>query len=348
MYGIFNKVESQTSLSFKEFLSAEKLILDVDINYPLIWNDLQTWNINIDLQKTSFYFVFVHKFFFQDMINDWSSRHMSDLRSFVPYIYSIALKGNDIEAILPCNQHNWIDTHTLENNSFFEVLAARGHFKFDLKFDQFLPPVTNYLLDIQLYEGCARFIVPPSNSNLALLKILKKKLKYVTAKNGEQTVFERKNWSKFNQNKVADNIDVNGTINNSNNPDETQEKKKQSETQNRRASSSLNKKNSFKKSKSNPSIQTNNEANPIVVNNNNSNSSSSSKHNKKIKFVPQQKSNHFSENWFECMQASNVSVLVDFEYNPCPILDWNIKGKICKFYRVRNSKCQYLVGNELL
>jgi hypothetical protein len=116
------------------------------------------------------------------MINDWSSRHMSDLRSFVPYIYSIALNGKDIEAILSCNQHNWIDTHTLENNSFFEVLAARGELKFDLKFDQFLPPITNYLLDIQLSEGFARFIIPPLNSNLALLKILKKKIRYVTTK----------------------------------------------------------------------------------------------------------------------------------------------------------------------
>ena len=280
----------------------------------------------------------MHKFFFQDMINDWSSRTMSDIRSFVPYIYSINLKGNEIEAILPCNQHNWIDTHTLENNSFFEVLANRSQLKFDLNFEQFLPPTTNYILDIKLNEGCARFIVPPSNSNLALLKILKKKLRYVTPKNGEQTLFDRKHWSKFNQNKVSDNVDsaMNGAIN----AEDTSEQRNQLENQSRRVSGGLNKKSSFRKNKSNSSPHSG-----TGSENNNISHSSNSKHNKKTKFIPQQKSTHFSENWFECMQASNVSVVVDFSYNPCPLLDWNRTGNAClpNFIRINvNPYCFFL------
>lgn len=115
--GEFNSVKSSTSLTFDKFLLAEKLRLNIDINYPLIWNDLQTWNVNIDLTKASTYFVFYHKNFFQDLINDWSSRHMADLRHFVPYVYRINVVANDLEAILPCNQHNWIDTVNIENNS---------------------------------------------------------------------------------------------------------------------------------------------------------------------------------------------------------------------------------------
>ena len=297
----------------------------MDINYPLIWNDLQNWNINIDLHRTSFYFVFVHKFFFQDMINDWSSRTMSDLRSFVPYIYSINLKGSDIEAILPCNQHNWIDTHTLENNSFFEVLAGRGELKFDLVFDQFLPTTTNYVLDIKLSDGCARFIVPPSNNNLTLLKILRKKLRYVTPKNGEQTVFERKNWSKFNIDKSADSVDSARA-----DADATTEKL-HAENQTRRGSTGLGKKNSFKKAKSSPASQPNGTSGGNYYASGVPSSSSSSKQSKKIKFVPQQRTCHFSENWFECWQASNVSIYVNFEYHPCPILEWNRNGIYCIF-----------------
>lgn len=115
--GEFNSVKSSTSLTFDKFLQAEQLRLNVDINYPLIWNETQTWNINIDLTKASTYFVFYHKNLFQDLINDWSSRMMSDLRNFVPYVYKINVVANDLEAILPCNQHNWVDTTNIENNS---------------------------------------------------------------------------------------------------------------------------------------------------------------------------------------------------------------------------------------
>lgn len=116
IYGEFNMVQSNTNLSFGEFLSTQKLKLDVDINYPLVWNDLQTWNINVDLFNGSTYFVFYHKNFFQELIYDWSTRVMSDVRHFVPFIYKIKVKLNNLEAILPCNQHNWIDTQILENN----------------------------------------------------------------------------------------------------------------------------------------------------------------------------------------------------------------------------------------
>lgn len=197
--GIFNRVESCSSLSFKEFLSAERLILDMDINYPLVWNDLQTWNVNLELYKGSLFFIFCHKLFFQDLINDWSSREMGDIRKYVPYIYSINLKATDIEVILPCNQHNWLDTNVLENNAYFEVLAKNASLKIDLYFDQFLTPTTNIVLDIKVFDACARFIIPPSNSNLALLKILRKKIKYISIKNGEQKMFNLKRWSKFDK-----------------------------------------------------------------------------------------------------------------------------------------------------
>lgn len=41
---------------------------------------------------------------------------MADIRNFAPYIYDIKLRANEMEFILPCNQHNWIDCNILENN----------------------------------------------------------------------------------------------------------------------------------------------------------------------------------------------------------------------------------------
>ncbi len=113
----FNNVHSLTNLSFKHFLSGESIRLDLNINYPLRWNELQVWNLDVSMSKSSIFFVFFHKIFFQDLINDWSSRYMADIRTFAPYIYDIKLRGNDMEFILPCGQHNWIDINVLENNS---------------------------------------------------------------------------------------------------------------------------------------------------------------------------------------------------------------------------------------
>ena len=125
-------------MSFKHFVCAEQLKLNVDIHYPLVWNDLQTWDISLELSKATVFLVFQHKYFFQgifffciskenkdkvyfllkkkDLINDWSSKSIADLRSFVPYIYNITASVTDLEVILPSNQHNWIDTQLMENN----------------------------------------------------------------------------------------------------------------------------------------------------------------------------------------------------------------------------------------
>ena len=112
----FNAVRSNTNLAFKEFLNMDKLRLNVDINYPLIWNDQQFWNINLEFHRASVFVLYYYKNFFTDLINDWSSRTMADCRRFVPYLYTIRLNATDAEVILPCNQHNWIDTTVLENN----------------------------------------------------------------------------------------------------------------------------------------------------------------------------------------------------------------------------------------
>ena len=52
-------------MSFKHFVCAEQLKLNVDIHYPLVWNDLQTWDISLELSKATVFLVFQHKYFFQ-------------------------------------------------------------------------------------------------------------------------------------------------------------------------------------------------------------------------------------------------------------------------------------------
>ena len=38
----------------------------------------------------------------------------------------------------------------------------------------------------------------------------------------------------------------------------------------------------------------------------------------------------FSENWFECWQANHARVILNYDYHPCPVIDWNNKSKLKK------------------
>ncbi|CAF0826478.1 unnamed protein product [Brachionus calyciflorus] len=283
--GEFNSIQSNTNLGFSEFLTCQKLKLDVDINYPLVWNDLQTWNINLDINKGSIYFVFFHKNFFQELIYDWSSRFMGDIRHFVPYIYKIKFKSNDFEAILPCNQHNWIDTCILENNSFFAVLAKEAYVGLDLCFEEFYPEKTNVILDVKIFDACARFIVPPTNAHLAFLKVLKKNLKYIPFDGAEKVTFESNHWSQFSS------FDHETTKDQINSTKNSKSKKNINQSKSKNVKSDLNNKNHVRFNKSLDSNL-----------------------------------NHLVENWIECWQAKNASVVLNFEYFPCPLLDWNNKN----------------------
>jgi hypothetical protein len=96
------------------------------------------------------FLVFQHKFFFQDLINDWSSKTIADLRNFVPYIYNINTNVTDLEVLLPSNQHNWIDTQFLENNAFLALLTPNATIKTSLSFEDYLPEKTTIKLEIKV------------------------------------------------------------------------------------------------------------------------------------------------------------------------------------------------------
>ncbi len=101
---------------------------------------------------------------------------MADIRTFAPYIYDIKLRANDLEFILPCGQHNWIDVSVLENNSkwnvglfvqlaldfvliilfliiaFFEILAKKVSMNIAFVFDDFYEEKTNIKMDLKVMK----------------------------------------------------------------------------------------------------------------------------------------------------------------------------------------------------
>lgn len=80
-------LDGTTSLAFRDLVSSETLEFCVSCHYPLIWNEHQLWEVTLTGCKATVDLVFNHKWFFQDLINDWSSKQLPDLMHFVPYTY---------------------------------------------------------------------------------------------------------------------------------------------------------------------------------------------------------------------------------------------------------------------
>lgn len=172
-------------------------------------------------------------------------------------------------------------------------MAKEACIKLDINFEDFHPERTNVILDVKIFDACARFIIPPTNPNLALLKILKKNLKYIPFSGAEKFNFESDHWSQF---KPSESDFTTPTINSG------------------KFSSKSKKNNNHSKSKTSKNENTESK-NHVKFNKNNDYSF-----------------NHFVENWIECWQSKNASVILNFEYSPSPLLDWNNKSKKILFF----------------
>ena len=102
--------EGTTSLPYRELLKAETLEFRVAMHYPMFWNDHQEWIFSFVATKVSVKFIYAVKWFFQDLVEDWSSKSPPDLLYFVPYVWKFKFQFKQFELLSPTNEFNWIDT----------------------------------------------------------------------------------------------------------------------------------------------------------------------------------------------------------------------------------------------
>ncbi|RZC40208.1 hypothetical protein BDFB_007646, partial [Asbolus verrucosus] len=147
-------LEATTSLQFRDLVESETLEFCLLCHYPPVWNDHQLWEINLTGCKATVKLIFSHKWFFQDLINDWASKQLPDLMHFVPYTWRFGLTLKHCELITLVNQYNWIDCSSVGQRNRLEntQLALCAHFlhlSFDLPFDEFLPETIPLNFSIQ-------------------------------------------------------------------------------------------------------------------------------------------------------------------------------------------------------
>ena len=148
--GTLMMAEATTSLPYRDLIRCETFHMNLDMNYPLKWNSHQEWNFRFTASKTSLNFIFAHKWFFQDMIEDWSSKLPPDILFFVPYTWRFEFIIKEFEMITLANEFNWIDTSsTNTENTQLAICGKALDIKFDLPYTKFLPQTTPFCFKIK-------------------------------------------------------------------------------------------------------------------------------------------------------------------------------------------------------
>ncbi|XP_071552185.1 bridge-like lipid transfer protein family member 1 isoform X2 [Panulirus ornatus] len=191
-------VDASTSLQYRNLLEAETLDYGVSIHYPRVWNHHQTWNLQFSSSKATYHFLYSHKEFFQDLIEDWSSRVPPDLLHFVPYSWNFSLKLQQFELVTLANGYNWVDCSSQHQaNAHVAFCGELFELKFTLPFIDFLPETVLLKFAILAETVDLSLYLPPSNTSRNIITALDRNAKLVDREDRPKQAFSNDKWRKF-------------------------------------------------------------------------------------------------------------------------------------------------------
>nr|CAD7425599.1 unnamed protein product [Timema monikensis] len=163
-------LEATTSLQYRSLVESETLEFTIKCHYPIRWNDHQEWLLTLTGCKATANLIYAHKWFFQDLINDWANKSCPDLLYFVPYTWKINLLLKEFELITLCNEYNWIDCSSQnQENSHIAFCGELFDLSFDLSFNNFLPTTIPLRFWIQGESVDLTFYLPEVCSSHSIL-----------------------------------------------------------------------------------------------------------------------------------------------------------------------------------
>ena len=199
--GTFMKPEATTSLPYRDLIRCETLHINLDMKYPLKWNHHQEWNFRFTGSKTSLNFIFAHKWFFQDMIDDWSSKLPPDLLYYVPYTWKFEFILKEFELITLANEFNWIDTSSSDTeNTLLSICGSNLNIKFDIPYTEFLPPIIPFFFEIRGQKLDLAVYLPQTTTSRDILWSLDSNAKIVS-RNGQNIWKKELNKGKWRSDK---------------------------------------------------------------------------------------------------------------------------------------------------
>ncbi|KAF4529366.1 hypothetical protein B566_EDAN016815, partial [Ephemera danica] len=183
-------------VQYRSLVDSETLEFNIRCHYPIHWNDHQEWVLSLTGCKASVSLIYAHKWFFQDMVNDWSSKANPDILHFVPYTWKVGLMLKEFELITLSNEYNWVDCSSQnQENAHIAFCGDLFDLSFDLPFTEFLPQtvplrfwIQGECVDLSLY-------LPEVSSSRAILLALDKNAKIL----GREGKHQVRRWRKLCQ-----------------------------------------------------------------------------------------------------------------------------------------------------
>ncbi|CAD6189800.1 unnamed protein product [Caenorhabditis auriculariae] len=171
----FLKIESTTSLLFTKLLESEKFVVKGSFEYPKVFNAEQNWKIDYTFSKATCWFVWDHKRFFTDLINDWVGDEPADIIKFIPFrVHNTLIVKDSFEILLLLNECNWVDPADKNaENVEAAIVGQELIFEFVMPFVEFLPEFVRVKYSMRAKgELAMRMKYPPDSATAPMLAAL--------------------------------------------------------------------------------------------------------------------------------------------------------------------------------
>ncbi|KAK7097228.1 hypothetical protein V1264_004238 [Littorina saxatilis] len=173
-------VDGTTSMTFRSLIECETFEFDITACYPLVWNEHQEWKVDFTACKAMVYIIFAHKDFFKDLADDWSTKTVPDIYSFVPYTWTVNLIVKQFELITLANEYNWMDTSShYQENTQIGFCGELFDLCVTMPYTDFLPPTLpiNIVIKGETVDCC--LYLPENNTLRHVIMAISENMKIV-------------------------------------------------------------------------------------------------------------------------------------------------------------------------
>ncbi len=160
-----------SSVNHGLLLKAQTAVISCDLSYPLRWNEMRQWAIEIESAGLELFMLRDHIFLFTDIVSDWTVGAPEDYYTFVSFLYRISFQLADFQLHLNANDSNVInDPASMEENTFLTIWGRNLLACLELPLVSFRPARNEITFDIDAQDGGFKLSRPPWNTQHVFLK----------------------------------------------------------------------------------------------------------------------------------------------------------------------------------
>lgn len=174
--------EISTSVNHGLLWRSKSQKISCNLSYPLKWNALHPWHIDIQGDGPELFILRDHIFLLTDLVNDWASGPPGDFHNFIPYHYTISLHFNACKIYVNANDSNIINNPSdIDDNTFLILWGKELAASIEIPLKSFRPARNQVTFNADVCDGGMQLSTPAwntyhtflSGSDVAILKDLR-------------------------------------------------------------------------------------------------------------------------------------------------------------------------------